>query len=85
MNFCPHIYRISGMKGGNIMRFDRLTKALQHAFSDAQSLTISHNHTAIESVHLLLSMLDAPEASIKPLLQQSRGDVNLLSNALQKS
>ena len=66
------------------MRFDRLTKALQNAFSDAQSLTISHNHTAIESVHLLLSMLDAPEASIKPLLQQSRGDVNLLNNDLQK-
>ena len=66
------------------MRFDRLTKALQHAFSDAQSLAISHNHTAIESVHLLLSMLDAPEASIKPLLKQSKGDTSRLYNDLQQ-
>lgn len=66
------------------MRFDRLTKALQHAFSDAQSLAISHNHTAIESVHLLLSMLDASEASIKPLLQQSKGDTRRLYNDLQQ-
>lgn len=66
------------------MRFDRLTKALQHAFSDAQSLAISHNHTAIESVHLLLSMLDASEASIKPLLQQSKGDTSRLYNDLQQ-
>lgn len=66
------------------MRFDRLTKALQHAFSDAQSLAISHNHTAIESVHLLLSMLDAPEASIKPLLHQSKGDTSRLYNDLQQ-
>ena len=66
------------------MRFDRLTKALQHAFSDAQSLAISHNHTTIESVHLLLSMLDASEASIKPLLQQSKGDTRRLYNDLQQ-
>ncbi len=66
------------------MRFDLLTKALQHAFSDAQSLAISHNHTAIESVHLLLSMLDAPEASIKPLLQQSKGDISRLYNDVQQ-
>ncbi|MBQ77906.1 MAG: ATP-dependent chaperone ClpB [Cellvibrionales bacterium] len=66
------------------MRFDRLTKALQHAFSDAQSLAISHNHATIESVHLLLSMLDAPEASIKPLLQQSKGDTDRLYNDLQQ-
>ncbi len=66
------------------MRFDRLTKALQRAFSDAQSLALSHNHTAIESVHILLAMLDMSEASIKPLLQQSRGDISRLYNDLRQ-
>ena len=35
------------------MRIDRLTSKLQLALSDAQSLAVGHDHSAIEPLHLI--------------------------------
>ncbi len=40
------------------MRFEKFTNRLQQALSDAQSLAIGKDHTAIEGIHLLATLLE---------------------------
>jgi ATP-dependent Clp protease ATP-binding subunit ClpB len=35
------------------MRLDKMTSRLQNALSDAQSLALGKDHSAVEAVHLL--------------------------------
>ena len=53
------------------MRIDRLTSKLQLALSDAQSVALGHDHTYIEPVHILISLLDQQGGSVRPILQQA--------------
>ena len=64
------------------MRVDRLTSQLQVALSDASSMALGQDHTAIEPVHLLLALLDQQGGAIRPLLMQVGFDVNRLKNEL---
>ena len=66
------------------MRIDRLTSKLQLALSDAQSLAVGHDHSAIEPLHLMQALLDQQGGSIRPLLMQVGFDVNSLRQALSK-
>ncbi|MCW8196113.1 ATP-dependent chaperone ClpB [Proteobacteria bacterium 005FR1] len=66
------------------MRLDRLTNQLQMALSDAQSLAVGRDHSQIESLHVLLALLDQQGSSVRPLLAQSGFDVNGLRNELNK-
>ncbi len=60
------------------MRFEKFTNRLQQALSDAQSLAMSKDHSAIEGIHLLATLLKEP--SNLSLLQQA----GVLLPALQK-
>lgn len=51
------------------MRFEKFTNRLQQALSDAQSLAMGKDHTAIEGIHILAALLDEP--SNLSLLQQA--------------
>ena len=51
------------------MRMEKFTSSLQQALSDAQSLALGKDHNQIDTVHLLLSLLDQKQGGIKPLLQ----------------
>lgn len=66
------------------MRIDRLTSKLQLALSDAQSLAVGLDHSAIEPLHLMMALLDQQGGSIKPLLMQVGFDVNALKQTLNK-
>ncbi|MEX1033043.1 MAG: ATP-dependent chaperone ClpB [Cellvibrionaceae bacterium] len=66
------------------MRLDRLTNQLQTALADAQSLAVGRDHSQIESLHVLLAMLDQQGSGVRPLLAQSGFDVNGLRNELNK-
>lgn len=57
------------------MRFDKLTTKFQQALSDAQSLAIGADNTAIEPQHLLLALLQEDNGGAASLL--SRAGVNL--------
>ncbi|MCW8887287.1 MAG: ATP-dependent chaperone ClpB [Motiliproteus sp.] len=65
------------------MRIDRLTSKLQSALADAQSLAVGRDHSVIEPVHLVYSLLEQKGGSIKPLLSQAGFDVNRLGQSLQ--
>ncbi|WXL25086.1 ATP-dependent chaperone ClpB [Ectopseudomonas mendocina] len=66
------------------MRIDRLTSKLQLALSDAQSLAVGMDHSAIEPLHLMQALLDQQGGSIRPLLMQVGFDVNALRQSLSK-
>ena len=64
------------------MRIDRMTSKLQVALSDAQSLAVGRDHTQIDTLHLLVALLEQQQGSIKPLLMQVGFDINALRSEL---
>ena len=64
------------------MRFDKLTTKFQQALSDAQSLALGADNTAIEPQHLLLALLQEENGSATSLLLKAGVQVNTLKTAL---
>ena len=60
------------------MRIDRLTSKLQLALSDAQSVAVGLDHSAIEPLHLMQALLEPPGGSIEALVMQVGFDVAAL-------
>ena len=65
------------------MRFEKFTNRLQQSLSDAQSLAMSRDHTAIDTIHILATLLEEP--SNLSLLQQAGGNLQQLKTALQQA
>ena len=65
------------------MRFEKFTNRLQQALSDAQSLAMGNDNTAIEGIHILSALLEEP--SNLSLLQQSGANLPELKAKLQKA
>ena len=65
------------------MRFEKFTNRLQQALSDAQSLAMSKDHTAIEGIHILAALLDEP-ANLS-LLQQAGASPRELQTKLENA
>jgi ATP-dependent Clp protease ATP-binding subunit ClpB len=64
------------------VRSDRLTTKFQQALADAQSLAVGRDHQFIEPTHLMLAMLDQDGGTVRPLLDKSGVNVNLLRSQL---
>ena len=64
------------------MRLDKLTSKLQSALSDAQSLALGKDNNQVDSVHLLLALIDQKGGSVRPLLGQIGFNVAELRNQL---
>lgn len=65
------------------MRFEKFTNRLQQALSDAQSLAMGKDHTAIDGIHVLVTLLE--EASNVSLLQQAGAQLRDLQSKLQQA
>ena len=65
------------------MRFEKFTNRLQQALSDAQSLAMGKDHTSIEGIHVLSTLLE--EASNASLLQQAGANLRELQTKLQQA
>ncbi|QIO08489.1 ATP-dependent chaperone ClpB [Acinetobacter lanii] len=65
------------------MRFEKFTNRLQQALSDAQSLAMGKDHTAIEGIHILAALLDEP--SNLSLLQQAGANPRELQAKLDQA
>lgn len=66
------------------MNPEKLTSKFKGAFNDAQSLALAKKHQFIEGTHLLLAMLEQPDGSIKPLLNQAGINTQSLAQSLTK-
>ena len=51
------------------MRFDKLTTKLQEAISEASSVVMHNNNQYIEPSHVLLSLLNQADSTVKSLLK----------------
>ncbi|TNF69927.1 MAG: ATP-dependent chaperone ClpB [Gammaproteobacteria bacterium] len=67
------------------MRFDKLTTKFQQAISDAQSLALSRNNTMIETVHVMMALLDQQGSSIRAVLSKAGANINQFRSALSKA
>jgi ATP-dependent Clp protease ATP-binding subunit ClpB len=65
------------------MRFEKFTERLQSALSAAQSLAVQHDHTAIEPIHILASLLDEP--SNLSVFQQAGANIQTLRRQLERA
>ena len=64
------------------MRFDRFTSHLQTAISDAQSMAVGRDNTALEPAHLILALLNQEGSALRPMLSQAGFDTEGLKNEL---
>ncbi len=67
------------------MRMDKLTSKFQQAIADAQSLAIGRDHQFIESIHVMVALLDQDSGTARHLLTQSNVNINLLRSHLAKA
>lgn len=67
---------------------DKFTSLFQQALADAQVMAIEHDHQFIEPLHLLKAMIEQPNTSVAPLLQQAGADlpklIDLINNAISR-
>ena len=67
------------------MRFEKLTTKFQQALADAQSLALANDNGAIESIHLLSTMLDQEDGGAASLLSRAGVAVPKLKQAVKKA
>ncbi|MHA3054870.1 ATP-dependent chaperone ClpB [Acinetobacter sp. ANC 4633] len=65
------------------MQFEKFTNRLQQTLSDAQSLAMGKDHTAIDNIHILVALLK--EASNLSLLQQAGARIPELKQKLEQA
>ena len=70
------------------MEFDNLTNEFKTVLENSQSLAISKNHSRVESIHVLLVLLNKPGSSILALLDKTKINIRDLvleiENAIEK-
>ena len=64
------------------MRMDKLTSKFQAALADAQSLALGRDHQFVEPLHVMQALLDQQGGSVRPLLDKTGANVNLLRSQL---
>jgi ATP-dependent Clp protease ATP-binding subunit ClpB len=69
----------------SVMRPDKMTSRLQEALSDAQSLAIGRDHTALEPIHLFAAMLEQKPGSVAAILGQAGADVPGLRGRVEEA
>jgi ATP-dependent Clp protease ATP-binding subunit ClpB len=67
------------------MRLDKMTSRLQNALSDAQSLALGKDHSAVETVHLLAVLVESREGSVLPMLIRAGGRADELRQRIADS
>src|SRR4249919_3178668 len=68
--------------GNSTMRMDKLTSKFQSALADAQSLALGRDHQFVEPVHVMQALLDQQGGSVRPLLDKTGANLNLLRSQL---
>ncbi|NYT51995.1 MAG: ATP-dependent chaperone ClpB [Candidatus Vesicomyosocius endoextente] len=66
------------------MNFDKLTAQFQQDLSTAQSIAITKNHSTIEAVHILSSMLQNTDSGVSNLLSNINIDIYQLKQETDK-
>ena len=66
------------------MRMDRLTTSFQNALNEAQSIALGKDHNQMDTVHLLLALLQQTNSSVRTLLRKTGIQVPALEQSLEQ-
>jgi ATP-dependent Clp protease ATP-binding subunit ClpB len=67
------------------MRLDKMTSRLQNALSDAQSLALGKDHSAVETIHLLSVLVEQRDGSVLPMLSRAGGNPETLRQQINEA
>jgi ATP-dependent Clp protease ATP-binding subunit ClpB len=67
------------------MRYDKLTLKAQEALQEADSLAHSFNHSALDTEHLLLALLEQKDGVVPPLLERIGVDAGEFAGAVRQA
>merc|ERR1711879_166375 len=67
------------------MRMDRLTTSFQNALAESQSLALGQDHNQIDTLHLLLALLQQTSSSVKDVLRRVGVNIPQFEAALHKA
>ena len=67
------------------MAIEKFTSKFQEALAQAQSMALGRQHSMIEPLHVLMSMLDQQGGTVRPLLKQIGADLLQLRSSLNQS
>tara|TARA_Y100001001_G_scaffold78081_1_gene76052 strand:- start:221 stop:2806 length:2586 start_codon:yes stop_codon:yes gene_type:complete len=62
---------------------DRLTTSLQNALAESQSLALGQDHNQIDTVHVLLALMEQTSSSVKDVVRRCGGNVGALERSLR--
>ncbi|MGZ4753897.1 MAG: ATP-dependent chaperone ClpB [Acidimicrobiia bacterium] len=65
------------------MDMNKLTQKSQEALHDAQTKALRHGHSEVDGEHLLLALLEDPNALVPRLLAQAGADTELLRTSVE--
>ncbi len=66
------------------MRIEKFTESMRAAIADAQSLALGSNHSQIEPVHLLDTILEQADGAAQSILVKAGGNLNVLRAKAQE-
>ncbi len=66
------------------MRMDRLTTSLQNALAESQSLALGQDHNQVDTVHVLLALLEQTSSSVKDVVRRCGANVSELEKSLRQ-
>lgn len=66
------------------MRIDRLTTNMQNALAESQSLALGNDHNQIDTVHLLLTLFEQTNSSVKEIIRRAGGSVGGIETTLRE-
>ena len=67
------------------MRLDKMTGRLQNALSDAQSLALGRDNSAVEALHLLSVLVEQRDGSVLPMLIRAGGRAESLRTRIAEA
>jgi ATP-dependent Clp protease ATP-binding subunit ClpB len=70
--------------GGDLMDPNKLTQSTQSALQDAQSRALRYGHTEVDVEHLLLALVEQPDALVARLLTGAGADPAAIAAALEE-
>ena len=65
------------------MDMEKLTAQFRKALMEGQSLALGKDHVAVDSAHILSTLLKQSDGSAKPLLERAGADIATLQSALE--
>lgn len=66
------------------MRMDKLTTSMQNAVAASQSIAVGNDHNQIDSVHLLLALIEQSSSTVKEIIRRCGANVSALEEQLRQ-